>query len=102
MPFTLSGQTVRFIHREWELDGRTGISHQLTVADGDDLFTVKVPDDVLDVLDSVTIDRLGVVGYTVVVDLTEPRAYQRDGGSPRINLRARAVRIVDPATVDAS
>jgi hypothetical protein len=100
MPFSLTGQTVRFIHREWELDGRSGVSHQLTVADGDDLFTVKVPQDLLDVLDSGTIERLGVVGYNVVVELAEPRAYQRDGGNPRVNLRARGVRIVDSVSVD--
>lgn len=95
MPFTLSATTVRFIHREWELDGRSGVSHKLTVSDGDDLLTVRVPEDLLETLDSGTLECLGTVGYPVLIDLSPPRAYPNErGGNPRVDLRARAVRIV--------
>lgn len=96
MPFTLTAQTVRFIHREWEMDGRSGVSHKLTVADGDELFTVKIPQDLLDVLDTATIDSLGVVGYTVQMDLAQPRAYPNATGAPRVDLRAISLVLVAP------
>jgi hypothetical protein len=90
MPFTLTGQTVRFVSRDYEIDGRKGVSHKATVADGEFLHEVSIPEDLFASLGADAVAALGQVGHSVAFDLEPPRAFSGERGA-RMQVKATSV-----------
>jgi hypothetical protein len=95
MPTVLTAHTVRLVSKPYSFNGHEGVSHKLTLSDGDDLVTVKVPQDVFDALEPATLEALTSLGNTVEVWLHTPRMFTADDGRKTFSLRARAVRVAE-------
>lgn len=98
MPTVLTAQTVRLVSKPYDFNGRTGVSHKITLSDGDDLVTVKVPQDVIDQTDEGTLAAVASLGNTVEIWLHTPRMFTTDDGRKTFALRARAIRVSELAT----
>lgn len=91
MSLLAAGTTVGFESKPWKMDdGKSGVTHTLTISTGDSTHQVKVPLDVVELLGT-DLDKLRQFGRPLVCRLV-PAARDSDYGAAKLELKVKDVR----------